>query len=322
MAGGSSEHVPVLAEVAIDLLAVRPEGIYVDCTAGAGGHAALIARRLQRGRLVALDRDPRAVEVAAARLEPYGCAAVYHANYGMLAEVLAELRIEQVDGVLIDAGASSMQLDDAKRGFSFQADGPIDMRMDTSSGGAGGEMTMRASEYLAKISAPALARDLKRYGDVRPAKRIAKAIVARRDTGRLEGTQDLAAAVSEALDFVRGVPEEIRTVFQAIRVAVNDELRWLEAGLRAAVAALRPGGRLVVITFQSGEHRIAKRVLREAARAQRLLHPDGRDRAILGPRVRILTRKPVLPSAEEIRKNRRAQSARLRAAERLADEHG
>ena len=310
MLGDRAGHVPVLAGPAIEWLGIRPDGIYVDGTAGAGGHAALIAAHLTTGRLIALDRDPQAVARAAARLATYPFATVVHQNYGRLPEVLAELGIRQVDGILIDAGLSSVQLDDPDRGFSFQADGPLDMRMDPSSGES-------AAAYLARVPAAELAQALKRYGDVGPAKRIAQAIVRRREAGRLHGTQDVAAAVAEALDFVRGVPEETRTVFQALRIVVNEELHWLEAGLRQGVAALKAGGRLVAISFHSGEDRVVKQVMRELSRKQRLLHPDGRSRAEIPPVVRLLTSKPVTPSAEETRLNPRAKSAKLRAVERL-----
>jgi len=310
MLGDAAGHVPVLAGPALEWLGIRQDGIYVDCTAGAGGHAARIAAQLTNGRLIALDRDPQAVARVAERLEEYPFATVLHRNYGSLAEVLAEIGIVQVDGILIDAGLSSVQLDDPTRGFSFQEDGPLDMRMDPSSGES-------AAEYLNRVPPRELADALKRYGDVRPAKRIAQAMIRRREAGRLNGTRDVAAAVAEALDFVHGVPEETRTVFQALRIVVNEELRWLEAGLRQGVAALKTGGRLVAISFHSGEDRVVKQVMRELSRKQRLLHPDGRSRAEVPPVVRLLTAKPLFPSSKEIQRNPRAKSAKLRAVERL-----
>lgn len=303
-------HVPVLAEAALAWLNVRPDGIYVDCTAGAGGHSAMIAERLTSGRLVALDRDPLAVGMARERLARLPRATVIHRNYGELGDVLHELGIGPVDGVLLDAGLSSMQLDAADRGFTFQANGPLDMRMDTSRGPS-------AAEYLASVDETELQRVLKDYGDVGPVRRIVAAIVAHRRANALATTQDLVDAVSEALDFVRGVPQETRTVFQAIRIAVNEELRWLESGLTDAISVLAPLGRLVVITFHSGEDRIAKNVLRDASRTQRELHPDGRVRQSFPPLLKILTPKPVLPTDEEVHANPRAHSAKLRAAERI-----
>lgn len=305
-------HTPVLAEEALQWLQVKPGGDYVDCTAGLAGHSVLIAERLTTGRLIALDRDPESVAIARARLAPFPNARVVQANYGELESVLSDLGVEAVDGVLIDAGFSSMQLDDPRRGFTFQEEGPLDMRLDTTS-------APTARDFLATVAEPDLARMLKEYGDVRPARRIAAAIVRRRDRGQMQTTTDLAAAVSEALDFVTGQPDEIRTVFQAVRIAVNEELRWLEKGMGAAVNVLRPGGRLVAIAFHSGEDRVIKNALRDASRARRELYPDGRVRSVRPPLIKVLTPKPVKPGAQEILKNPRAKSALLRAAERLAD---
>jgi 16S rRNA (cytosine1402-N4)-methyltransferase len=306
------EHVPVLAPEAIAWLRIREDGTYVDCTAGAGGHASLIAERNPRGRLIALDRDPLAVARAQARLAEYPHATVLHRNYSELSQVLSETGIERVDGVLIDAGLSSMQLNDPQRGFAFQEEGPLDMRMDTSRGPT-------AAEFLAGVDEHELARLLKEYGDVRPARRIAAAIAARRRRGALKTTRDLVEAVSEALPFVHGVPDETRTVFQTVRMAVNEELQGLELAIRAAVDALAPGGRLVAIAFHSGEDRIVKNVLRDAARTERELFPDGRVRRVIPPRLKVLTPTPVTPGMEEVRANPRAHSAKLRAAERLED---
>jgi 16S rRNA (cytosine1402-N4)-methyltransferase len=304
-------HVPVLAGPAIEWLNVRENGVYVDCTAGAGGHAALIAARLTSGRLIALDRDPSAVERTTLRLQPYPFASVHHRNYGELATLLAELGLPHVDGVLLDAGVSSMQLDEPDRGFSLQAPGPLDMRMDSTS-------RQTAQSLLESINEEELAELLVRYGDVPRARRIARGILARRDENRLTTTADLSEAVAHALNLQR-TPEEARTVFQAIRIAVNDELRWLEAGLEQAIDVLAPGGRLVVIAFHSGEDRIVKNVLRDASRRQQRLHPDGRVAEVLPPRMKLLTRKPVLPNDDEVRDNPRAHSAKLRAAERLGE---
>ncbi|MCP4644892.1 MAG: 16S rRNA (cytosine(1402)-N(4))-methyltransferase RsmH [bacterium] len=308
-------HVPVLAGPAIDWLAIRPDGVYVDCTAGAGGHAYRIAERLAGGRLIALDRDPAAVAMARERLAPFPQAQVMHRNYSELPEALVSLGIDRVDGILLDAGVSSMQLDDPHRGFSFQQDCPLDMRMDTT-------QTTTAASFLAETNETDLAKVLKGFGDVRPARRIAQAIVARRGRSALNTTNDLAEAVHEALPFVSGTPNEVRTVFQAIRMAVNDELGGLRTSLEAAVDVLAPEGRLVAISFHSGEDRVVKNVLRDASRKKRELHPDGRVRAETPARLRILTPKPVQPDADEARANPRSKSARLRAAERLAPTKG
>ena len=306
-------HIPVLADEALHWLRIHPAGIYVDGTAGAGGHSARIAHQLTTGRLIALDRDAEAVARVAKRLSAFSCASVHHANYGSMAAVLAELGVEAVDGVLIDAGLSSLQLDDPNRGFTFQADGPLDMRMDRDSGPA-------AWEWLKTVTEAELAGVLRTFGDVGPARRIARALCERRAVHKLERTGDVAEAVAEALDFVNGVPEETRTVFQALRMAVNEELRWLEEGLRESVRLLKPGGRIAAIAFHSGEDRVVKNVFREESRVQRLTYPDGRVRDVIPARLRVLTSKPVLPGQEEIRSNPRSKSAKLRAAERRMDE--
>jgi len=294
----------------MEWLAVDPAGTYVDCTAGGGGHAMEIAARLTTGRLLAFDRDPAAVAMAGERLKPFPHATVEHANYGALKDVLETKGIDGVNGVLIDAGCSSMQIDAPQRGFSFQADGPLDMRMDTTS-------PIAAAHFLRDTPSDELAAVLRAHGDVGPAKRIAKAIADRVSMGRMETTGDLAEAVRSALDFVRGEPAEIRTVFQAIRMAVNDELGGLERGLNAAIDALLPDGRVVVLTFHSGEDRVAKQALRDAGRKRREFAPDGRVKAVHPPRVRVLTPSPVEPDATEVQINPRAKSAKLRAATRI-----
>lgn len=304
-------HVPVLAGPALEYLRVREDGVYVDCTAGAGGHTERIAERLgPGGRVVAIDRDPRAVALARERVSRFPQATVLQGNYGELGALVGSLGFASVDGVLIDAGLSSMQLDDPSRGFTFQQEGPLDMRMDPTTG-------QTAAEYLATVDQEELTRILKAYGDVPRARAIARAICQRRTSAPLATTSDLADVVAGVFDFVKGTPEETRTVFQAIRIAVNDELRALERGIEAAVSLLNSGGRLVCIAFHSGEDRIVKNTMRRHARAQKELHPDGRVKRTVPPILRILTKRPVQPSAEEIRENPRAHSARLRVAERL-----
>lgn len=305
-------HIPVMAQAVLDGLQVRAGGTYVDGTVGGGGHAELMAEAIRGGRLIALDRDPESVARAQARLARFPGVTLLHRNYGELAQVLEELGIESVDGVLIDAGLSSIQLDDPRRGFTFQEEGPLDMRMDASKG-------QTAAQYLSRVREDELAQTLRLYGDVGPVRRIARSIVKRAKSNTMQTTRDLAEAVSEALDFVHGTPEETRTVFQAIRIAVNEEYAWLEAGLRQAIDVLAPKGRLAVISFHSGEDRIAKQVLQQASRPQEIRWPDGRIRERVAPIMRVLTPKPVLPDTEETRKNPRAHSARLRVAERLGD---
>ncbi len=304
-------HVPVLAREAIELLCIRGDGVYVDCTAGAGGHSALIAEQLDSGRLIALDRDPEAVETTRARLAKVDAhAEVIHANYAELARVLADLGIESVNGVLIDAGVSSMQLDEAHRGFSFQKDAPLDMRMDRSQG-------LSATEYLDSVDPDEFVRILRDYGDLPRARGVAGKLLARHGSDPIRTTQDLAEAVSEIFSFVDGEPEEVRKIFQAIRIAVNDELRGLELGVAQALDSLAMEGRFVAITFHSGEDRIVKNLIRGLSKPSRILHPDGRVKETVPARMRNLTRKPILPSVEELQQNPRSHSAKLRAAERI-----
>ncbi len=303
-------HTSVMADEALHWLTIRPEGIYVDCTAGAGGHAALIAEQLTVGRLIALDRDPLAVAMATERLLPYPQAVVVQTEYADMAETLASLGVSHVDGVFIDAGCSSMQIDTASRGFSFQADGPLDMRMNPEAGES-------ALELLQRLPEGEIEAFLRDYGDVGPAGRIASHLKKRILAGTLETTMDLTGAVAEALPFVSGVPSEVRTVFQAIRIAVNDELNGLRRGIESAIECLVGGGRLVVISFHSGEDRVVKQVMRDASRKKRLLHPDGRVRSVEPKRIKVLTSSPIAASEAECRENSRSKSAKLRAAVRL-----
>ena len=304
-------HTPVLTGPALSWLRIRPDGVYVDCTAGAGGHAELIAERLKGGRLIALDRDPSAVRLAGERLARFAGVSVVHANYDRLKLVLGECGVSAVDGILLDAGVSSMQIDDPARGFSLQDDGPLDMRMNPTEG-------QTALEYLKSVDPDELTAVLRSYGDVGPAARVARVLSRQAREGNLRTTRDLVRAVQESLSFVRGIPEEVRTVFQAIRIAVNDELGSLEQGLTQAIDCLADGGRLAVISFHSGEDRIVKNVFNAAARPKREFHADGRLKSVQEPVIRVLTRKPVLPEQEEIRSNPRSHSAKLRVAERIA----
>ena len=314
-------HIPVLATTALTWLAPRPDGIYVDCTAGAGGHAALIAAGLDTGRLIAIDRDPGAVDMAREALRSFPQTAVYHRNFSELNDLLEQLGIRGVQGVLFDLGVSSMHLDCAGRGFSFQREGPLDMRMDTTKG-------LTAAAYLASVDEAELARVLGEYGDVRRAARIAEFIKARAAQGKMETTRDLADSVTAAVGRpaaesgkvspgAGSPPDVTRNVFQAVRMALNEELNHIRSGLQQAIERLLPGGRVVVITFHSGEERLVKSVFRQYSRPVREFHPDGRLKSSTPPILRIVTPKPVLPSAEEMRANSRAKSAKLRVGERL-----
>jgi len=287
-------HVPVLLEPALEFLAIQPDGIYVDATFGAGGHARAILARLRYGRLVALDADPSAA-VWAASIQDSRFNFV-HANFRELAGALDRLGVESVDGVLFDLGVSSMQLDDGQRGFSLGKSAPLDMRMNPHSGRS-------AYDVLANASEGELAEIFHHYGEERFARRIAHAIVERRAAGALPTTTTEFASLVSGVVHRRGRRERLHPatrVFQALRIAVNDELGALRDGLDAAITRLRGAGRIVAISFHSLEDRIVKRAFRGDERLE------------------TLTKKPILPGADEIAANSRARSAKLRAARRKA----
>ena len=289
-------HTSVLLEPVLDFLQPRAGAGFrgLDCTLGAGGHAfGLLERSSPDGRLVGLDADPRAVELAAARLAPFGGRfTLLNRNFGDL----AELDLEPVDAIVFDLGLSSMQLESSGRGFSFRADEPLDMRFDPQAEQA------TAAELLNTLPEADLERILREYGEEPRARRLARTIAQRRHDRPLQTTTDLVAAVTAALGPARGRIHPATRTFQALRIAVNDELQTLQAGLDAAVHLLQPHGRLAVISFHSLEDRVVKWRFRGYA-------DDGL--------VRIVTRKPVTPTDEEARTNPRARSAKLRVVERL-----
>jgi 16S rRNA (cytosine1402-N4)-methyltransferase len=301
----SSRHVPVLSQPTIELLEPRPGGRYVDATLGGGGHARLILERIQPdGRLLAIDRDPAAV--AAARLP----AELRQGDFRELAEIARRAGFAAVQGVLFDLGLSSLQLGDPARGFSFRHPGPLDMRFDPG-------QALTAERLVNQLPEAELARLIRTYGQERWAARIAAFVVRRRP---LYTTADLAAAVEAAVPrraWPRDIHPATRT-FQAIRMRVNDELASLESGLEGALQILAPGGRLVVISFHSLEDRLVKRFLERESRD--CLCPPEQPVCTCGhrARLRVVTRRPLRPSAAEVASNPRSRSARLRAAERLA----
>ena len=306
---GSAQHRTVLLEQAVDALAVKPGGVYVDATFGRGGHSRLILRHLnEQGRLIALDRDPAAIragrEIADARLK------LIHAAFSGLQEALRAEGVERVEGVLLDLGVSSPQLDEAARGFSFRLDAPLDMRMDTSRG-------LTAAEWLAQASQQQLAEVIKNYGEERFANAVAKAIVAARAGGAIATTRQLAEIVASAVRTREQGQHPATRSFQAIRIYLNQELEELSLALPQAVDALRPGGRLVVISFHSLEDRIVKRFLRDASRPPQLPSRLPLRAADLPPPRLKLVGKPVTPSAKEVAANPRARSAVMRVAERM-----
>jgi len=311
-------HAPVLLEESLEWLALHPRALVVDGTVGGAGHAdAILARSAPDGRLIGLDRDREALAAAATRLARYGeRVRLVHASYRDLRAVLAELGIDRVDGVLLDLGVSSHQLDTPARGFRFAADTaeqtPLDMRMD---GGAGPD----AAELLRDASAEEIEDWLRRYADLPGARRLARALVAARERAPLRTAADLVRVIREARVGGRRRHNPATLVFQALRIATNDELGALAAGLDAAIESLRPGGRLVVIAYHSAEDRIVKNGLRDAERG--CTCPPHVPVCVCGGRVRlrVLTRRPVSASPTEVANNPRSRSARLRAAERVAE---
>ena len=287
-------HIPVLLERALEYLAIRPDGTYVDATFGAGGHTSAILDRLTTGRVISFDADPNALPRAQAITDPRFT--FVQSNFREMAHALEERGIEAVDGVLFDLGVSSMQLDEAERGFSFTKVAPLDMRMNPYSGRS-------AYDVLANASETELADIFFHYGEERAARRIAHQIVVRRETGRLPTTTTEFAQMIAGMTHRPGHRERVHPAtraFQALRIAVNDELDALRDGLHAAVSVLRTAGRVVAISFHSLEDRIVKHELRG------------------DKRVSVLTKKPVPPTEAEIAANPRARSAKLRAAERKA----
>jgi len=300
-------HKTVLLEEAVDALAIRPDGAYVDATFGRGGHSRLILERLgPRGRLIALDKDPEAVAAATRISDARFC--MVHASFDELAGVLARFGLEGVDGVLLDLGVSSPQFDDAARGFSFRRDGPLDMRMDTSRG-------QTAAQWLETASEVEIREVIRDYGEERFAKQIAKAIVAARQRGPVVTTGQLAAIVGAAVRTREKNKDPATRTFQAVRIYLNQELAHLSLALPQILDLLTPGARLAVISFHSLEDRIVKRFMRDAARADVPIRLPLRARELPQPRLRPIG-KPLRPSAQEITANPRARSATLRIAER------
>ena len=311
-------HAPVLLDESLEWLALHPAALVVDGTVGGAGHAAaILARTAPDGRLIGLDRDRDALDAAAQRLAQFGeRVQLIHASFRDLRSVLAGLGIAHVDGVLLDLGVSSHQLDTPARGFRFRADTaaqtPLDMRMDPSGGSD-------AAQLLRSAPAEQIEDWLRRYGDVRGARRLARALATARERAPLRTAADLVRVIGEA-GVGRGRRHDPATlVFQALRIATNDELGALAAGLDAAIDVLRPGGRLVVIAYHSAEDRIVKNGLRDAARG--CTCPPHVPVCVCGGqiRLRVLTRRPVSPTPDEVRINPRSRSARLRAAERVLE---
>lgn len=309
--GSSSQHITVLLKEAVDALEVKADGVYVDATFGRGGHSREILSRLgPSGRLIVFDKDPAAMAAARAIGDPRLSAV--HAGFAELKEKLREQRVEKVDGVLLDLGVSSPQIDEAARGFSFRMDGPLDMRMDTTRG-------RTAADWLAEVDERELTEVIADYGEERFAKQVARAIVAARARGPIDTTRQLAKIVAEAV-FTREPGQDPATrTFQAIRIFINQELEELSLVLPQCVDVLAPGGRLAVISFHSLEDRIVKRFMQGEARPDKL-PPKLPIKAADLPQPRLkLVGKALRPSEAETRANPRARSAVLRVAERTAE---
>ena len=307
MSAGLS-HATVLLNEAVEALHVKADGVYVDCTFGRGGHSRLILGRLgERGRLIALDKDPTAV--AAGRAISDTRFHLEHSGFEHLGEVLHKLGVEQVDGVLLDLGVSSPQLDDEQRGFSFRFDAPLDMRMDTSKGET-------AAEWLATAEEGELAEVIHDYGEERFARQIARAIVAARQERAIHTTKQLSDIVAQSVRTREPGKNPATRTFQAIRIHINRELEELESVLPQCVDHLKPGGRMAVISFHSLEDRMVKHFMRDMAQGDKL--PKSVPiRAAEVPQGRLrLIGKPVYASPEEVAANPRARSAVLRVAER------
>ena len=304
-------HATVLLQEAVEALRIRPEGVYVDGTFGRGGHSRLILERLgERGRLIALDKDPAAV--TAAREIDDARFRIVHSGFVRLSEVLRELAVEQVDGVLLDLGVSSPQLDDAQRGFSFRFDAPLDMRMDTSSG-------QTAAQWLATVDEGLLGEVIRDYGEERFAKQVARTIVAARQEQPIVSTGQLSQIVAKAVRTREPGQNPATRTFQAIRIYLNQELEELAHVLPQCVSSLSTGGRMVVISFHSLEDRMVKRFMRDMAQGDKL--PRNLPiRAAEVPQGKLrLVGRAVRASASEITANPRARSAVMRVAERTGD---
>lgn len=302
-------HVSVLLDECIEGLNIRPDGIYVDGTAGGAGHSVEIAKRLETGRLVAIDRDPEAVAVATERLKDYN-ALVVRNNYSAIDEVLEELQIGGCDGILMDLGVSSYQLDTAERGFSYHNDAPLDMRMSKEG--------ISAKDIVNEYSYQQLSKIIFEYGEEKFARNIAAEIIKRREQKLINTTSELAEIIKNAVPArVRREKNPCKKTFQAIRIAVNSELEHLSVALDKAFSCLNVGGRLCIITFHSLEDRLVKQ--RFAALCKGCICPPDFPQCVCGktPQGRLVNRKPIEPGEEELSNNKRSRSAKLRIIEKI-----
>lgn len=305
-------HASVLLDECIEGLNIKPDGIYVDGTLGGAGHSYHIAEKLTTGRLIGIDRDPVALKAAGERLSPFADrVTLVHSNFCRMGQVLQELGISGVDGILLDLGVSSPQLDDGSRGFSYMTDAPLDMRMDNGD-------ALSADTVVNTWSYEELKRILYDYGEERYAPAIAAAIVRKREISPIRTTLELVDVIRSAMPpaALREKQHPAKRTFQAIRIAVNDELNSVSKAMDAAIPCLNPGGRLAVITFHSLEDRIVKNAM--AAAAKGCICPPEFPVCVCGrkPQVTVLTRKPIVSGEEELERNPRARSAKLRICEK------
>ena len=306
------KHYSVMLNECMEALAIRPDGVYVDGTAGGAGHSREIARRLdpQKGRLIALDRDPEAVKTASERLAGLP-AVVVKANYSEIRLVLESLEVKKVDGVLLDLGVSSYQLDNGNRGFSYHQDAPLDMRMSSEG--------MSAKDVVNEYSYEQLAKIIFEYGEEKFARSIASNIVKARENAPIETTFELAELIKASVpQRVRREKNPCKKTFQAIRIEVNNELGHLDKALDEAFDCLAPGGRLAVITFHSLEDRLVKQRFRSFETG--CICPPEFPVCVCGrkPRAKAVTRKPIEPSQRELEENNRSRSAKLRVTEKIS----
>ena len=306
------KHISVLLNESINGLAVNPDGVYVDCTAGGGGHSSAIAEKLsEKGMLVALDRDPDAVKAASEKLKAYKNARVIQSNYSDLRSVLDGLGIPAVDGIIMDLGVSSYQLDETSRGFSYHADAPLDMRMSRTG--------MTAADVVNNLSEKELANIIFEYGEEKFSFRIASNIVRHREVKPIETTLQLADIIRESIpQKARRDKNPCKKTFQALRIKVNGEFDHLSKGLDEAFFSLKPNGRLAVITFHSLEDRIVKQ--RFAGWRKGCICPPDFPQCVCGrkPLGQLVNKKPIEADKNELENNKRSRSAKLRIIERSA----
>lgn len=306
-------HVSVLLDECIEGLKIRPDGIYVDGTLGGAGHSSQIAARLTTGRLIGIDRDPVALKAAGERLAPFGNrVTLVHSNFCEISNVLDHLGIDGVDGILLDLGVSSPQLDDGSRGFSYMVDAPLDMRMNNGD-------ALTAEEIVNTWSYEELRRILFDYGEERYAPQIAANICRIRETKPIKTTLELVDVIRSAMpaSALREKQHPAKRSFQAIRIAVNDELGAVRQVMEDAIPKLNPGGRLAIITFHSLEDRIVKNGMADAAKG--CICPPNFPVCVCGkkPQVKLVNRKPIVSGEEELQRNPRARSAKLRVCEKI-----